>query len=82
MGYDGNGYSMINQLNYSYKGNTNELDAITGDLNTAKGFKNLASTPTSNQYTYDDNDRMTEDKNKGITSAGERLEPKGKNRCK
>ena len=57
-------FGVMDQLVYSYSGN--QLQKVTDATSIEFGFKD--GTNTGDDYIYDDNGNMTEDKNKGITS--------------
>lgn len=71
--YDGSNTSnllKIDELDYNYLPNTNQLNKVYDASNSPIGFKDNPSATTAdvNDYAYDSNGNMTLDKNKGITS--------------
>lgn len=60
-GFEGVG---IDYLDYSYQGN--QLQSVTDDYAHSEGLNDRNT--TGNDYTYDPNGNLTEDKNKGITN--------------
>ena len=65
MGFDGSGFSQIDQMTYTYENNSNILKSVSDAAKDNYGFKEEHQGSTD--YVYDDNGNMTEDKNKGIT---------------
>ncbi|MBF4519573.1 RHS repeat-associated core domain-containing protein, partial [Flavobacterium sp. ANB] len=59
------GTNVIDNLTYTYPGNSNQLSKVTDSANNSSGF-NDANT-TGDDYTYDVNGNMISDKNKNIT---------------
>jgi RHS repeat-associated protein len=58
-------FGVMDNLSYSYDANSNQLTKVVDAGNTTYGFKD--NTNTSNDYSYDVNGNMIEDKNKSIT---------------
>jgi RHS repeat-associated protein len=65
-GWDGTGYSQIDQMYYGYQNNSNTLQVITDYANSNKGF--IEKSTGSGDYTYDLNGNMTKDLNKNISN--------------
>jgi RHS repeat-associated protein len=64
MGFDGSGFSQIDQMSYTYENNSNILAAVSDAAKDDYGFKE--DNQSSTDYVYDDNGNMTKDYNKGI----------------
>jgi RHS repeat-associated protein len=56
----------IDNLNYSYNSNSNQLTNVADTTNSTEGFKDV--TGTTDDYAYDANGNMIRDNNKTITS--------------
>ena len=65
MGFDGAGYTLIDQLSYTYDNNSNILKSVSDAINDNRGFKETNQSGTD--YTYDANGNMVSDYNKGVT---------------
>ncbi len=58
--------TLIDQMYYTYKSNSNQLLSVQDDENHPSGFND--GNKTGNDYAYDSNGNMTKDLNKNITS--------------
>ncbi|GEP88714.1 hypothetical protein CTE07_03590 [Chitinophaga terrae (ex Kim and Jung 2007)] len=69
-GMVGTSPATIDDLNYSYKSNSNQLTAVSDTSNTASAKLGdfINGTNTGNDYTYDGNGNMVSDQNKKISS--------------
>ena len=64
-GFNGSGFSQIDQMSYIYENNSNILKSVSDAAQvTDRGFKEIGNNTID--YQYDDNGNLTRDNNKGI----------------
>ena len=64
-GFNGSGFSQIDQMSYTYENNSNILKSVSDAAQvTDRGFKEIGNNTID--YQYDDNGNLTRDNNKGI----------------